>query len=445
MNFRHALGTALVLPAIAAAQQPAARKLSLADAVHVAATSSAVVASAALRTSQAEARVTQARSTLLPNISASALESGHTLNSATFGFNFPSQPGQPPILDPLGQVIGPVSTLDVRGQLTQTLFDAGAYQRYRASQASAAAVSTGQVIAAEQAAVQAAVAYTQALRADAQLSARLADSALAADLLGIAQARVQAGTGVALDVTRAEAQLAGVHAQLISARNVQARSQLALARALSLPLDTRFELTDSLGVGPLPDTTDLSAAVDAAVRSRPDVLELDGQMRAARMQVNATRNEWLPSLRLFGDDGAIGLRLNQMLVTYTWGLELSVPLFDGSKRTGRVSEQDAALRELQVRERDLRQQVAADVRGALLDLSSARQAVGAVREHVRLAEQEVSQARDRFTAGVAGNADVITASLSLNQARTQLIDAETAFQSARISLARAEGHAVALH
>ena len=102
------------------------------------------------------------------------------------------------------------------------------------------------------------------------------------------------------------------------------------------------------------------------------------------------------------------------------------------------------MREIKVRQRDLQQQVAADVRGAVLDLSSARQAVDAAHERVRLAEQEVSQARDRFRAGVAGNADVITASLTLNNARTQLIDSETAFQSARVALARAEGRTTSL-
>ena len=436
---------ALIAPIAVGAQQPSGQRLSLGDAVRLAARQSALVAGAEMRTAQAQARVTQSRAALLPNISASAVESGHTINSATFGFNFPSTPGQPPLLDPLGQVIGPVSTLDLRGKVSQTLFDAGALQHYRAAQATVAAVSAGQSIAAEQAAGQAAVAYMLALRADAQLNARLADSSLAADLLGIAQAQLQAGTGVALDVTRAESQLAGVKAQLIAARNDQARSRLTLARALNLPLDTPIELTDSLSaVGDVPDEGNFARAVQTAVSERPDVRALDEQMHAAQVQTRAIRAERLPTVNAFGDDGAIGLRLNKMLVTYTWGLELSLPIFDGSRRSGRISEQEAAMRELQVREIDLRQQVAADVRGAVLDLSSARQSVGAARERVRLAEQEVSQARDRFSAGVAGNADVITASLTLNASRTQLIDAETAFQNARVALARAEGRATSL-
>ena len=47
-------------------------------------------------------------------------------------------------------------------------------------------------------------------------------------------------------------------------------------------------------------------------------------------------------------------------------------------------------------------------------------------------------------AGVSGNADVVTASLGLNAARTLVIDALTAWHVARISLARAQGDARSL-
>jgi outer membrane protein TolC len=75
----------------------------------------------------------------------------------------------------------------------------------------------------------------------------------------------------------------------------------------------------------------------------------------------------------------------------------------------------------------------------LLDLGSAQQQIDASRENQHLAEQEVAQARERFRAGVAGNADVVTALFTLNQARTGLIDALTAYQNARVSLAHAQG------
>ncbi|HEY2850921.1 MAG TPA: TolC family protein, partial [Gemmatimonadaceae bacterium] len=119
--------------------------------------------------------------------------------------------------------------------------------------------------------------------------------------------------------------------------------------------------------------------------------------------------------------------------------KLSVPMFDGFRREGRIEEQQAAVQELGVRKRDLTEQAAIDVSGALLDLSSAREELAATEERLQLAEQELAEARDRFRSGVSGNADVITASLSLNAARTQIVDSRAAFQSARVALARAQG------
>ena len=88
--------------------------------------------------------------------------------------------------------------------------------------------------------------------------------------------------------------------------------------------------------------------------------------------------------------------------------------------------------------------MAVEVRSAIIDLASARDQVAAARERLRLGQQEYAQAQDRFRAGVAGNADVVTASLALNSARNLLIDALAAYQTARVQLARAEGTATAL-
>ena len=84
------------------------------------------------------------------------------------------------------------------------------------------------------------------------------------------------------------------------------------------------------------------------------------------------------------------------------------------------------------------------MRGALLDLAAAREQLGAASERLRLAEQELSQARDRFRAGVASNADVVNASLALTLSQTFLNDAEASYQLARVSLAKATGSVTSL-
>src|SRR5207302_2610969 len=73
-------------------------------------------------------------------------------------------------------------------------------------------------------------------------------------------------------------------------------------------------------------------------------------------------------------------------------LQVSVPILDGFRREARLDEQDAVVRESQVREADLRRQIAAEVDAALLDLGSAAAQQLVAREELRLAESELSQA-----------------------------------------------------
>jgi outer membrane protein len=410
--------------------------LTLGDAARIGAHQNASAIQARYRAEQADARITQSRADLLPSVSGYAEENGRSFNTATFGIPFPG-------FDPRGQVIGPVNIFDARGRISQTFLDFGAFQRVKSARTTARAFGATAADEAENAAQSAANAYLRAQRADAQLSARQADSVLADSLVGIANETLRAGVGVALDVTRAQSQFATVRAQLIVARNERDRARLDLLRALGEPLTANVSLADSLTGLVIRDTTiDEAEAIDRAMRTRPDLRAADEQIRAAEQEVTSIRAERLPSLSAFGDYGYIGDK--RLLGTYDWGVQVSIPIFDGLRREGRIQEAKAMANEIDVRRRDLRQQAAIEVRGALLDLASARQEADAVREALRLAQQEVAQAQERFRAGVAGNADVITASLALNSARTQAVNALSSYQGAKVALARAVGSVTAL-
>jgi outer membrane protein TolC len=444
----HVLTAALMIAvgsSRAGGQQVPAIRLSLGDAARLAARQSALAQGARLRADEAEARVRQRKADLLPTITSYVQEAGRTFNTSTLGIDFPTPPGQPPVFDPKGQVEGPINTLDVRGRVQQNLLDFGALGRVRSARASARSSSADADAAAEQAATIATNAYIRAMRADADLQARQADSLLATELLGIAQAQLQAGTGVGLDVTRARSQLAATRASVIASRTARDHARLDLLRSLALPIGSDVVLADSLtgaiGAEIVPDEATLVAL---ALRNRPDIVAEEQRVRAAQQGLSAIKAERLPTLGLVADDGVIGKNGAKMLNTYTWGLQVSLPIFDGFRREARVQEQRSVIKEAEVRQRDLEEQAHADVRGALLDLAGARDQLDAARERLRFAEQEVSQARERFNAGVAGNADVVNASLALTSSRTLVNDAETAYQLARVSLARATGSVTTL-
>ncbi|MGI8766688.1 MAG: TolC family protein, partial [Gemmatimonadaceae bacterium] len=192
--------------------------VSLGEAARIAARNNANAQTARVRVSEAQARVTERRADLLPTLRATGSQETRTLNTASFGLSFPTAPGQPPLFDPNGEVIPPFSIVDYRGRMVLPLFDFSAIARLRGARASVTESRAEATVTSEQAASQAATAYIRALRAADDFRARSEDSVLAADLANVAQAQLQAGTGVALDVTRARSQLVATRAQLIASR-----------------------------------------------------------------------------------------------------------------------------------------------------------------------------------------------------------------------------------
>jgi len=412
-------------------------RLSFAEAVRRAAGEAPAVQLAGLRTDEATARVRQARGALLPSLSFAAGWLNRDFNSKAQGISFPGVP----------TIIGPFNAYDARFRVTQTLFDVSSFARVRAARAQVTGATAEGSAVAEGAAAGAALAYLRVARAGAQVVARRADSAVAADLVGLAQAQKNAGVSAAIDVTRARTQLVSAAGALLVARNQLDRAGIDLGRALGLDPGTPIEITDTLTAA-LP-VADVPARADSivalALARRPDLAAELARGDAARTAQSAINAERLPRLDVAADYGMSGLTPSASIGTRQIGLQVSIPILDGFRREGRAAEQSAVLRESDVRARDLRQQIAADVAGALLDLASAQAQLVISAERLRLAADELGQARERFAAGVAGNIEVINAQASLLRARDTDIDARFAAATARVALARAAGLARTLH
>ena len=423
------------------AQSPV--RLSFAEAVSRAASRAPVVEIAGLQVSAADARVRQARGALLPSLSLSGAWVNRSFNSKSLGIEFPTIPGQPP----LPELVPPFNNYDARLTATQTVFDFASIARVRAARAQADGSGADRNVVIEGAARTAAVAYLRAARAAASAAARRADSSIAGELVRLAAAQKDAGVSAAIDLTRAHTQLAVSQGLLLVAQNQSDRARLDLCRALGLEPGTPIVLTDTLSsvLAAADVPADREAAIARGVAARPDLRAEIARGVAARRTSWAIAAERLPRLNLEGDIGVNGPTIPSAIGTRQIALAVSIPILDGFRREGRLAEQGAIVHVSEVRERDLRQEIAAEVEAALLDLHSVEAQQEIARERMRLAEDELAQARERFAAGVAGNVEVINAQSSLLQARDADIDARFGAAVARVALASAVGVAQTLH
>ena len=416
-----------------AAQTTTPVRLSFSDAVARAAGAGPAVELAALRADEARARVRQARAYIFPSLSASAGWVNRSFNRQSIGIPFPGPP-QP-------DLVGPFDNADARVRISQALFDWSGRGRVVAARAQVESAVADGGAAAEAAAQGAALAYLRAVRGRALVAARTADSGLAAELVGLARAQRDAGVSANIDLTRAQTQLTAAAGALVVARNQEQRAKIDLGRVLGLDPATPLEPSDTLAATlPRVDLpAERGAAVALGVARRADLAAEVARGTAARRMAAAIRAERFPRLDVAADYGANGPSFGDAITTRQIAVQVTLPILDGFRREGRLAENDALARGAETRARDLQQQIAADVDAALLDVGSAGALEGIAAQTLRLAREEVEQARERFAAGVAGNSEVITAQQSLIRARDADIDARFAAAAARVALARAVG------
>jgi outer membrane protein TolC len=253
-----------------------------------------------------------------------------------------------------------------------------------------------------------------------------------------ADANHEAGTAPELDVLRARVDYQTQEQALIRDRNAHEKDKLALARAVGLPLDQKFNLVDRLPFAPLENIT-ADEALKVAYATRKDLQALDEQVKAATAQRKAATGERLPSISFSGDYGVIGPTLGHSHGTFDAVGSASVPLFEEAKLRGDARQAQAQLDSQKAQLSDLRGQIDADVHDALLDLQSAEKLVEVARSSVELAKETLSDAQQRYGAGVSDNLAVVQAQASVAQANGQYVMSLYQHNVAKLSLARAMG------
>lgn len=429
-----------LLPVCAPAQAPlevsSPLRLSLKRAVQIATSpeGSTKIQLSSEAIKQAKTRSAQARAALLPNLDAYVGDQSLTRNLAAMGVRFtvPIPGFQFPTL------VGPFNVFDARTTLNQNIFDFSSIRRFQASRVGIKAAQAEDANAHDQVAAQVAKTYIAALRAEADVETVNANINLAEAVLKLAQNQKAAGTGTGIEITRAQVQLSNEKQRLLVAENQNRSARLQLLRAMGLRLDTPIKLTDRLEFIPV-DAVTLEQAKADALKSRKDLQAQREREDNARLASSATTLERLPSVVGFADYGSIGTGLDNALPTRTYGISVRVPIFDGGRRDARRAEAASQYRQERIRSSDLKQQVDLDIRLALDSLASATEQVKVAEEGLGLAENELTQARRRYEAGVTSSLEVTDAQTRLERARDNRTAALFNYNQARIDLAQATG------
>ncbi len=373
----------------------------------------------------------KALSEALPHIGASISQTRQEVDLAAFGFT-----GFPGIQLPT--VVGPFSVFDARIAASAPIIDLQAFGDVRKQRANERAEQHTFQDTRELVILAVANLYMQTLADKSRVDALHAQAETANALFVLAQDQRTAGVVAGIDVLRQQVQLQSARQRVISAENELEKQKLRLARAIGLPIGQQIELTDPMTYAAAPPIT-LDAAVAQAYAQREDLKSAEERINAAAADRDAAHGGLLPTLRFDANYGAIGPSLSSAQSTFAAALTLRVPVFEGGEAHGKVLEADADLHSRQAQRDDLKAGIAYDLQSALLDLRSAEAAVDVAKTASSLADQQLTQARDRFAAGVSNSIELAQAQDAVASASDNYIISLYAHLLAKAALARALG------
>ena len=365
---------------------------------------------------------------LLPTVTGAVSINVQQVNLAAYGIKFPG----------FNPIVGPFQVVDFRAYLTQNLLNVSALQNYIASKHNFAAAKLTAQDARDLVVLTVGNAYLICVADSTRIEAVNATLATSKVTLDQAVAAHDAGTSPKLDVLRAQVDYQNEQQRLISAKNQLAKDKLTLSRAIGLPLDQDYRLTDLVPYAAFNDI-DPQATVEQALKTRKDLAASGEQVLVAKAQKTSAWAYQLPVASFTGDFGDLGQTPGHSHGTYTATGQLTMPILQIAKTKGQEDVAGAQYEQARARLADQAQQINADVRDSILDIQAAAKLVEATHSNVELANEALSEAQQRFKAGVSDNLAVSQAQSQTEQANDQYIGALYQHNIAKLSLARALG------
>ncbi len=303
-----------------------------------------------------------------------------------------------------------------------------------------------------------------------------------------AQKRLDAGVVAPYDLQRAATDVASSQLQLISAKNQVSQSLYALKNAIGIDLSSPLSITDAgatqtppgviepdkgpitpprsasdqpvildetvrarvkpiIVTDPMPPLPDYRALLTDALATRPEILEAEASISAAKMNITLARRSRYPTLGLvvggtytpnvagFGAQSTAGSAV----------LSLNVPLIDGGVEKARMTQARANVAQAITEKRIAVDTITFEMESAYQTLRIARDSLAVANESVALAKEAFRLARVRYTAGVTSQAglspllEVTDAQTALTQAESNQVNALYNYNNARSKVDKAVG------
>lgn len=246
----------------------------------------------------------------------------------------------------------------------------------------------------------------------------------------------EVGTKARFDVTKAEVDLSNAQVSLISAENQIRLTRVTLNNAIGMPNAPDYRLEDAL----LYERYDLSFedALEQAYAARPDLQAQIKRRESSGQAITLARKGYFPTLTANGNYNYTGTDF-PLQNAWNYGLNLSIPLFNGFITRYQVSEAQANFGTVSANEQSLRLDIYTQVQQGYVSLRDSSERIKASELAVRQAKENVDLATGRYEAGVGSPLEVTDAIVAQSNAELTHTAALRDYKNAQAAIEKAIG------
>lgn len=242
-----------------------------------------------------------------------------------------------------------------------------------------------------------------------------------------------------IEVAQAQARAANARSALAQSQSNEAIALANLRSAIGWVDPTRSPtVAPSWPVPPETEPQALIALVDAARKNRPEILQLDKLLEAAGANLDAAHAERRPVLSAQAQtQWSPGTGDWSPQPTWSAGLSLSVPLFDGGRASADIRIANASVMSASANRDALLVTLTSQLDAARSQIIANRANVAASTEAVSAARAQLQLSEARYTQGLGSQIELADAQTAVTTAEGNLVQAEFQLASAWAQLHRA--------
>jgi len=232
-----------------------------------------------------------------------------------------------------------------------------------------------------------------------------------------------------LDLSFANVNLAQAKLLLLDAQNNDAAARATLSMVLGFPNLQDYHLVEGTS-SPAAPPLNINDLISTAFAMRPEILALQFQVQSANKFRLAERDQLFPSIRALGVVG--DTPFGNAAVANNWygavGANMQIPVFNGFLYSAQMHEARLRAEATNERLRDMRDQIARDVRTSWLNANTAYQRLDVTQQLLQQANLGLNLAQTRYKMGLGSIVELSQAQLQQTQAQISYVQAGYDYQ-----------------